>query len=63
VKAAGLSVHFKNFTRGDSFKKEQFQKWASGTMNDEDMPIVEAGCSEEMVSNDYEAYLVGKAKR
>jgi len=35
TKAAVLSYQFKNLTRGESFRKEQFQKWRKGLKHEE----------------------------
>ena len=42
VKAAGLSYQFKNLTRGESFRKGQFQKWRSENLPDEDIHLIES---------------------
>jgi serine/threonine protein phosphatase PrpC len=55
--ASLLSTQFKNLTRGESFAKEQFQKWAKG-MDEEDIRIVESVAFNEMKLLGYEPHLV-----
>lgn len=55
--ASTLSFQFKNLTRGDSFTKGQFKKWAT-EMKKEDMLIVESVAFVEMTRLGYEPYLI-----
>ncbi|KAL7545138.1 hypothetical protein ACHAWF_008492 [Thalassiosira exigua] len=55
--AKQLSYQFQNLTRGDSFKKGQFKKWAV-EMKDEDLILVESVAFEEMRRLGYEPHMV-----
>lgn len=56
--ASTLSYQFQNLTRGESFRKGQFQKWRK-EMADEDIHLVESVAREMMTRLGYEPHIVG----
>ena len=56
--AAVLSYQFQNLTRGESFRKEQFQKWRK-QLADDDIHLIESVAHEMMSRLGYEPHIVG----
>jgi len=62
--ASPLSYQFKNLVRGDSFAKEQFQKWKNGKepLPEADLLLIESVAHKTMKRLGYEPHLVGVSR-